>query len=49
MGLKEALKSGQDIRHGREILQNLRNRSTIRFYGNSVTHANLYSLLFFIY
>ncbi|KAG1954993.1 atrial natriuretic peptide receptor [Pimephales promelas] len=35
MGLKEALKSGQDIRHGREILQNLRNRSTIRFYGAS--------------
>ncbi|XP_056325755.1 guanylate cyclase 2G [Danio aesculapii] len=35
MGLKEAFKSGKDIRHGREILQKLRDRTSIRFYGAS--------------
>ncbi|XP_057213833.1 guanylate cyclase 2G [Triplophysa rosa] len=35
MGLKEALKTGKDIRHGREILQKLRDRTSIRFYGAS--------------
>ncbi|XP_016107756.1 guanylate cyclase 2G-like [Sinocyclocheilus grahami] len=35
MGLKEAFKNGKDIRHGREILQKLRDRTNIRFYGAS--------------
>ncbi|XP_016335824.1 guanylate cyclase 2G-like, partial [Sinocyclocheilus anshuiensis] len=35
MGLKEAFKNGKDIRHGREILQKLRDRANIRFYGAS--------------
>ncbi|XP_026098428.1 guanylate cyclase 2G [Carassius auratus] len=35
MGLKEAFKNGKDIRHGREILQMLRDRANIRFYGAS--------------
>ncbi|XP_067226403.1 guanylate cyclase 2G [Chanodichthys erythropterus] len=35
MGLKEAFKNGKDIRHGREILQKLRDRTSIRFYGAS--------------
>ncbi|XP_073774675.1 guanylate cyclase 2G isoform X3 [Danio rerio] len=35
MGLKEAFKSGKDIRHGREIVQKLRDRTSIRFYGAS--------------
>uniref|UniRef100_A0A8C2ALZ5 Guanylate cyclase n=1 Tax=Cyprinus carpio TaxID=7962 RepID=A0A8C2ALZ5_CYPCA len=33
MGLKEAFKNGKVIRYGREILQNLRDRTNIRFYG----------------
>uniref|UniRef100_A0A8C2H5V6 Guanylate cyclase n=1 Tax=Cyprinus carpio TaxID=7962 RepID=A0A8C2H5V6_CYPCA len=35
IGLKEAFKNGKDIRHGREILQKLRGRANIRFYGAS--------------
>ncbi|KAF4106447.1 hypothetical protein G5714_012437 [Onychostoma macrolepis] len=35
MGLKEAFKNGKDIRHGREILQMLKDRTNIRFYGAS--------------
>ncbi|XP_073684296.1 guanylate cyclase 2G [Garra rufa] len=35
MGLKEAFKNGKDIRHGREIVQKLRDRTSIRFYGAS--------------
>ncbi|XP_048026436.1 guanylate cyclase 2G isoform X1 [Megalobrama amblycephala] len=35
MGLKEAFKNGKDVRHGREILQKLRDRTSIRFYGAS--------------
>ncbi|XP_065118683.1 guanylate cyclase 2G [Paramisgurnus dabryanus] len=35
MGLKEAFKNGKDIRHGREIVQKLRDRASIRFYGAS--------------
>ncbi|XP_016427708.1 guanylate cyclase 2G-like [Sinocyclocheilus rhinocerous] len=35
MGLKEAFKNGKDVRHGREILQKLRDRTNIRFYGAS--------------
>uniref|UniRef100_A0A8C2HWR1 Guanylate cyclase n=1 Tax=Cyprinus carpio TaxID=7962 RepID=A0A8C2HWR1_CYPCA len=33
MGLKEVFKNSKDIRYGREILQNLRDRTNIRFYG----------------
>ncbi|KTF90026.1 hypothetical protein cypCar_00024206 [Cyprinus carpio] len=35
MGLKEVFKNSKDIRYGREILQNLRDRTNIRFYGAS--------------
>ncbi|KAI2658367.1 Guanylate cyclase 2G [Labeo rohita] len=35
MGLKEAFKNGKDIRHGKDILQKLRDRTNIRFYGAS--------------
>ncbi|XP_051958629.1 guanylate cyclase 2G-like [Xyrauchen texanus] len=35
MGLNEAFKNGKDIHHGREILQKLRDRTSIRFYGAS--------------
>ncbi|XP_026132297.1 guanylate cyclase 2G isoform X2 [Carassius auratus] len=43
MGLKEAFKNGKDIRHGREILQKLRDRTNIRFYGASgLVHFDKY-------
>lgn len=33
MGLKEVLKDGKDPYDGRELLQRLKNRNNIRFYG----------------
>ncbi|KAF3704163.1 Guanylate cyclase 2G [Channa argus] len=35
MGLKEVLKDGKDPRDGRQLLQRLKNRNAIRFYGAS--------------
>ncbi|XP_029384215.1 guanylate cyclase 2G [Echeneis naucrates] len=35
MGLKEVLKDGKDPHDGRELLQRLKNKNTIRFYGAS--------------